>query len=155
VLPAAPPYQVSQEPATSKKVSAMAAPNGQPWPVGAGYVDGYPQLHANGLSTVTVDNSRNDSEVFVKLVSLDGADAYPVRQFYIPAFANFKLEQVTAGSYDIRYRDLSSGGLSRSELFTLHEMHNNEGAQFSNLTMTLYKVKNGNMKTYGLSETEF
>lgn len=30
-----------------------------------------------------------------------------------------------------------------------------EGAQFSNLTMTLYKVKNGNMKTYRLSEAEF
>ncbi len=133
----------------------MAAPNGKPWPVGAGYVVGYPQLHAKGLSTVTVDNSRNDSEVFVKLVSLDGADAYPVRQFYIPAFANFKLKKVTAGSYDIRYRDLRSGRLSRSESFTLQEVHNNEGAQFSNLTMTLYKVKDGNMKTYGLSEAEF
>lgn len=154
-LPAPTPYQPSQPPAIPEKAKSTATPNGEPWPVGAGYVDGYQQLHANGLSTVTVDNSRNDSEVFVKMVSLDGAQAYPVRQFYIPAFAKFTLEQVTAGSYDIRYRDLSSGRLSRSEPFTLHEVHNNEGAQFSNLTMTLYKVKNGNMKTYGLLETEF
>lgn len=57
--------------------------------------------------------------------------------------------------YDIRYRDLHSGGLSRSEAITLSEVHTDEGAQYSNFTMTLYKVKNGNMKTYGLSEAEF
>jgi hypothetical protein len=131
------------------------APNGQPWPSAAGYVKGYQQLHSSGLSTVTVDNSRNDSEVFVKLVSLDSAQAYPVRQFYIPAFGSFTLKKVTAGSYDVRYRDLSSGGLSRSEAVTLSEVHTAEGAQFSNLTMTLYKVKNGNMKTFGLTEAEF
>lgn len=142
-------------PAKPAYVKPVAAPNGEPWPGSAGYVEGYEQLHTNGLSTVTVDNSRNDSDVFVKLVSLDGAQAYPVRQFYIPAFASFTLKQVTAGSYDIRYRDLSSGGLSRSEAITLSEVHTNEGAQFSNVTMTLYKVKNGNMKTYGLSEAEF
>lgn len=159
------PYQVSPvpvshanampAPAKPPYVKPVAAPNGEPWPGSAGYVEGYEQLHTNGLSTVTVDNSRNDSDVFVKLVSLDGAQAYPVRQFYIPAFGSFTVKQVTAGSYDIRYRDLSSGGLSRSEAITLSEVHTNEGTQFSNVTMTLYKVKNGNMKTYGLSEAEF
>lgn len=149
------PYQYSQAPAIPEKVRPVVAPNGQPWPVAAGYVKGYQQLHTAGLSTVTVDNSRNDSEVFVKLVSLDSAQAYPVRQFYIPAFASFTLKQVTAGSYDIRYRDLGTGGLSRSEAITLSEVHTDEGAQYSNLTMTLYKVKNGNMKTYGLSDAEF
>ena len=121
----------------------------------AGYVKDYQQLHTNGLSTVTVDNSRNDSAVFVKLVSLDSAQAYPVRQFYIPSFASFTLKQVTAGSYDIRYRDLSTGGLSRSEEIMLNEVYIDDGMQYSNLTMTLYKVKNGNMQTYGLSEAEF
>lgn len=149
------PTQALQVPAPTEKVRPLVAPNGQSWPAAAGYVEGYQQLNTNGLSTVTVDNSRNDSEVFVKLVSLDGAQAYPVRQSYIPAFASFTLKKVTAGSYDIRYRDLVTGGLSRSEAITLSEVHTNEGAQYSNLTMTLYKVKNGNMKTYGLSETEF
>lgn len=116
---------------------------------------GYQQLHSNGLSTVTVDNSRNDSEVFVKLVSLDSTQAYPVRQLYIPAHGSFTLKKVTAGSYDVRYRDLSSGGLSRSEAVTLSEVHTDEGVRFSNVTMTLYKVKNGNMKTFGLAEAEF
>jgi curved DNA-binding protein CbpA len=149
------PYQAIKTPAAPAFVRPDFAPNSQPWPVAAGYVKGYQQLHANGLSTVTVDNSKNDSEVFVKLVSLDGAQAYPVRQFYIPAFGRFTLNKVTAGSYDVRYRDLGTGGLSRSEAITLNEVHDDEGAQFSNFTMTLYKVKNGNMQTYGLLDAEF
>lgn len=161
--PATPkPYQLSQPaavpvntPAMPKESKPKVAPNGQPWPVVADYVAGYQQLNTLGLSTVTVDNSRNDSDVFVKLVSLDGEHAHPVRQFYIPAFGSFTLNKVTAGTYDVRYRDLGTGGLSRSEAITLTEVHTDEGAQYSNLTMTLYKVKNGNMKTYGLSDAEF
>ncbi len=150
------PYQASPAtPAKLQYVRPNAAPNGQPWPAYAGYVRGYRQLHINGLSTVRVDNSQNDSDVFVKLVSLDGAQVYPVRNFYIPAFGSFTLDKVTAGSYDIRYRDLGNGGLSRSEAFNLEEIPTYEGTQFSNLTMTLYKVKNGNMQTYGLGEAEF
>lgn len=113
----------------------------------AGYVKGYQRLHADGLSTVTVDNSRNDSDVFVKLVSLDGAQAYPVRQFYIPASSSFTLKKVTAGNYDIHYRDLNNGGLSHSEPFKLEEIAAYNGTQFSNITMTWYKVQNGNMQT--------
>lgn len=137
------------------KPSETGAPNGQPWPASAGYVNGYKRLHTNGLSTVTVDNSQNDSDVFVKLVSLDGAKAYPVRQFYIPALGKFTVKKVTAGSYDIRYRDIRNGGLSRSEAFNLEEIATHNGTQFSNLRMTLYKVQNGNMQTYALSEAEF
>jgi hypothetical protein len=149
------PYIPEPAPVQPEYVRPSTAPNGQPWPVSAGYVGGYKRLHAGGLSTVTVDNSRNDSDVFVKLVSLDGAQAYPVRQFYIPAFGSFTLNKITAGSYDIRYRDLGNGGLSRSEAFNLEEIQSFDGVQYSNITMTLYKVQNGNMQTYGLSEAEF
>ncbi len=54
-----------------------------------------------GRSSVTVDNSRNDSDVFVKLVVLDGAQAFPVRQFYILAFGSFTVHSVTARGYDV------------------------------------------------------
>jgi curved DNA-binding protein CbpA len=131
------------------------APNGQRWPVAADYVEGYQRLNTSGLSSVTVDNSRNDSDVFVKLVSLDGDTTYPVRQFYIPAFGSFTLDNVTAGSYDIRYRDLADGSLSRSDGFNLRETPTYNGTQYSNITMTLYKVQNGNMQTYRISEAEF
>lgn len=149
------PYQANPPPIRPDYVRLITAPNGQLWPTSAGYVRGYQRLHADGLSTVTIDNSQNDSDVFVKLVSLDGEQAYPVRQFFIPAFGSFTLDKVTAGNYDIRYRDLGSGGLSRSEAFNLQELPTYDGVQYSNITMTLYKVRNGNMRTYGLSEAEF
>lgn len=130
---------------------AFLAPNGRPWPTGPGYVAGYPKGNTNGASTVTVDNSRNDAHVFVKLVSLDGAKAHPVRFFFIPAHGKFTVHKVSPGSYDVRYRDLSSGDLARSESF---ELEQNE-TQYTTLTMTLYKIAHGNMQTYPLAESDF
>lgn len=121
----------------------------------AGYVDGYPLANANGLSEVTVDNSRNDSDVFMKLVSLSGANATPVRTFYIPAHGTFTLGNVTPGTYDIRYQDLHTGGRTRSEQFLLEEIPTYQGTQYSTMTLSLYKVRNGNMRSYGLAEDEF
>jgi len=144
-----------QERVAPEYVRPAVAPNGEPWPLMSGYVAGYQSMNTDGLSTVTVDNTQNDSDVFVKLVSLDGQNAFPVRTFFILARGTFTLNQVTAGSYDIRYRDLSTGGLSRSESFQLQEIPTDDGTQFSNITMTLYKVLNGNMQTYELSENEF
>ncbi|MFO0699565.1 MAG: DnaJ domain-containing protein [Nitrospira sp.] len=146
------PHQVKPAPARSPYVRPSTAPNGNPWPVSPGYVTGYPLLHTDGLSSVTVDNSRNDSDVFVKLVSLDGPQPYPVRQFYIPAFGSFTVSNVTAGRYDIRYRDLNTGTLTRSDARTLQENPTYGSTQY---TITLYKVLNGNLHTYGLSEKEF
>lgn len=156
-LPGPKPYVATPTPShvASSYVKPATAPNGQSWPATAAYMRGYQRLHTDGLSTVSVDNSRNDSDVFVKLVSLDGPRAYPVRIFYIPAHGRFTLNNVSAGNYDIRYRDLNSGGLSRSEAFSLEETPTYNGTQFSNITMTLYKVRHGNMQTYRLSETEF
>jgi hypothetical protein len=150
------PYQ-STPPVPKKPawVRPDRAPNGQPWPSTAGYVRGYQCLHSDGLSTVTVDNSRNDSDVFVKLVSLDGPQAYPVRQFFIPAYGTFTVRNVSPGRYDIRYRDLSTGGLWRSEAFDLIETPTQGGIQYSIISMTLYKVQHGNMQTYRLTEAEF
>lgn len=151
------PYQVAPyvQPPKPAYIRPETAPNGQPWPATAGYVAGYKRLLTGGLSTVTVDNSLNDSDVFVKLVSLDGPQAYPVRTFFISAHSTFKLNKINVGRFDIRYRDLSSGALSRSEAFELEEIRTQSGTQFSNVTMTLYKVQHGNMQTYGLSESEF
>jgi|SRR3990172_4983534 len=152
------PYIANPQPAPAPApvyVRPTTAPNDQPWPTTAGYVSGYRRLHIDGLSTVTVDNSQNDSDVFVKLVSLDGPQAYPVRTFFIPARGSYTLNKVTAGNYDVRYRDLTTGRLSRSEAFILEEVPTYNGTQFSNITMTLYKVLHGNMQTYGLSEAEF
>ena len=128
---------------------------GYAWPSGAAYLAGFPLLSTTGLSEVTVDNSQNDADVFVKLVSLGGAAAIPIRSFYIPARGSFVVTHIDAGSYDLRYRDLSSGQLARSESFSLEERPTSDGTEYSDYSMTLYKVANGNMQTYDLNESDF
>ena len=131
------------------------APNGAPWPNAAGYVDGYRRLHIHGLSTVTIDNGQSTSDVFVKLVSLGGSTDRPVRAFYIPSGGIFTLTHITAGSYDIRYDDLSNGSLWRTDPFELQETPEEDSTQYSKLTMTLYKVPNGNMQIHPISASQF
>ena len=151
-VPAKQPKAESQAP---KYVRPDNAPNGSPWPTNAAYIKGYPVDNADGYSKVTVDNSRNDADVFVKLVSLDDDTAYPVRQFYLPAKSRFTLDKVTAGKYDIRYKDLGTGGLSRSESFEVDETHSADSVQYSETTLSLYKVQGGNFHTYDLADSEF
>lgn len=136
-------------------VRPETAPNGLPWPTSASYLPGFRILNNDGHSEVTIDNSRNDSDVFVKLFSLQGRRPFPVRHFFIPAYGSFTLYFVSAGKYDVRYRDLTTGRLARSESFELEETETYYGVQYSRMTMTLYKVRNGNMETYPLSEDEF
>lgn len=76
--PVAPPvtaYAPAKIPEKPTYVRPATAPNDEVWPVVAGYVRGYPRLNWKGLSQVTVDNRQNDSDVFVKLVSLSGVNA--------------------------------------------------------------------------------
>jgi clan AA aspartic protease (TIGR02281 family) len=158
------PYQLGPQSATALRppISSSSswarpatAPNGEPWPTVASYLRGLPRGNFGGLSSVTIDNSRNESDVFVKLVSLDGPTARPVRFFFIPAHGRFTMEKVTVGTYDVRYRDLSQGSLARSEQFSVKETETLDGTEYSNITMTLYKIRNGNMRTYNLAEDEF
>ncbi|MFL1542544.1 J domain-containing protein [Pseudomonas sp. O39] len=136
-------------------VRPKTAPNGKPWPRTASYLIGEPQTHKTGHSEVTIDNGQNNSDVFLKLVALQGMVAKPARQILIPARSRFTIKNLTPGDYDVRYRDLTSGGLSRSEVMTLTETPTSRGTQYSVVTLTLYKVANGNTATYGLSEDEF
>lgn len=131
------------------------SPNGYQWPTTSAYVMGYNQLYTDGLSSVTIDNSRNDSDVFVKLVTLDGPQAFPIRIFYIPANDRFTAKNIRSGTYDVRYRDLNTGALLRSEAFGLEETKMRDGTEYSEIEITLYKVLDGNMETYPLSEEDF
>ena len=154
------PY--AQEPKAQPAVAAKpsytrpkTAPNGAPWPKVAGYVSGFKQLRTGGYSRVTIDNTRNDSDVFVKLVDIGGPEAFPVRVFFIPKRGKFTVPDIKVGRYDIRYRDLDTGGLSKSEQFQVEENQTYNGVQYTDMTMTLYKVRNGNMQTYSIPESEF
>lgn len=97
-----------------KYVRPKVADNGVPFPMKSGYIKNYPVRFSDGYSSITVDNSQNDSDVFVKLFSLDSTPEQPIRVFFIRAYESFTAKSVRAGNYDVRYRDLDSGSLVRT-----------------------------------------
>jgi len=125
------------------------------WPEAASYLPDYEQLNLNGLSSATIDNSDNDSPVMVKLYYLNSEKPYPVRTFYIPAHGAFKVDRIAAGKYDIRYRYLRSGILSRSEPFELLETSFKNGARFSSVNLSLSMLHNDDKQTTWLAEEDF
>ncbi|MCX5965644.1 MAG: J domain-containing protein [Cyanobacteria bacterium] len=131
------------------------ADNGTPFPANSGYVDGYPYTLTDGYSNITIDNTQNDFDVFIKLFSLDVEKPKPVRVIFIRAKEQFVIEKIRAGNYDVRYRNLYTGALFRSEPLQLQEFRTATGVRFSDVTLTLYKLRNGNAQTYTISEGEF
>ena len=136
-------------------VRPASAPNGRPWPAGSGYVAGYELLNDGGLSEITVDNTANDTDMFVKLFSLDGPTAQPVRTFFVLARSRFTLAHLTTGTYDVRYRNLANGALLRSPALILEEVHSDRGTQHSTPSVRLYPPGEGAMQTYALGEADF
>ena len=143
---------LEQESSTSYKTHA---PNGKPYPSSAGYVVGYPKLNNDGASILTIDNSQNTEAVFGKLYYLDSLPPEAVRYFYIPGGGGLNLRNISAGNYDVRYKDIENGHISKSEPISIEEYEDVYGSRFSEVTMTLYKVSNGNMQTYSIPENEF
>lgn len=134
---------------------AAITPYGYAWPTGADYLAGAPQVNNDGLSTVTVDNSQTSSDFHVKMVFLDAPQTYPAREFYIPARTTFTMEQVRAGQYDLRYRNLETGVLTRSDPISVQQQITDTGNSFQHVRVTLYSVVNGNMQTHQLNEKDF
>jgi hypothetical protein len=154
---AAPDQETASSSASSAPVRSVSfkAPNGAPWPAYAAYVTGYPVLKNDGLSKVTFDNSDGESDVFARLVCLEYEGALTARHFFVPAHTRFVLTDVTAGTYDIRYRELSSNALWRSSYFRARETVTATGKEFSDLEISPASERNGRAARYPLMESEF
>jgi hypothetical protein len=131
------------------------APNGEVWPSASDYVPGYPQRNTNGLSQVVIDNSRNNSDAFVKIVSVGDSEPKVVRNIFIQANDRFPVNNMRAGSYELRYQNLDTGTLIRSEVFALEESAISSGTRYSAVTLTLREHPDESMNTYALSPGEF
>lgn len=138
-----------------KKRTFDRAPNGERWPASSGYVYGYPVLHIEGYSTIEIDNSGNRNAVFGKLVALDGGPPVPIRHFYISGASTLKLEKVSPGSYDLRFRNLITGNSLKAEPFLLEETETDRGVRYTTMSLTLYTVRNGNAKVTNIDDAEF
>lgn len=130
-------------------------PNGRPWPPSSNYLSETTLGNNSGRAHVTIDNSRNDSDVFLKLVWHESGGNVAVRLIFIKAGDQFKIQNIDAGTYDVRYQDLDSGALNRSRTFALEEVQEAGSVRFSAVTLTLYKVRGGNAPMQEISEDEF
>ncbi len=98
-LPEANP-QCSGEPRTT------TAPNGEAWPAQSGYIEGYKVGNLGGYTQLTIDNSHNPSDSFVKLFDIE--ENQIVRYLLVKAHQKFTVEQLKTGNYEIRPQILAS-----------------------------------------------
>jgi hypothetical protein len=131
------------------------APNGAPWPVHAADIPGYPTAFDDGKSVITLDNSRNPADVFVKLVSLDGSSPTFVRHVYIPGRETYECRNVGKGKYEVRYQDLGSGLMAKSPTFDVVESRTSQTVSFSAMKITLARVTETKPDRLRISASEF
>jgi hypothetical protein len=98
----------AQAPDCDTELHALVAPNGESWPAGSGYVDGYPVANPGEEMQVKVDNSANGSAVFVKLYDLDRRAN--VRHAYVLPHDSLAIDRLAAGKYEVRYQNVDLGG---------------------------------------------
>lgn len=116
------------------------APGGEAWPAESGYIGGFKLLFNDGQSTVTLDNSANPSDVYAKLYAHREARPFAVRWVFVKGNSSFVLGELRPGRYEVRYRDLDNGVVTRSEPFELREGSVAEGTRFTAARIPLQKV---------------
>ena len=129
--------------------------NGRHWPTTSGYIDGYSKKLTDGYSKLTVDNSRGDSDIHVKLCSLNDRSVNPVRVFFVDAFDKFTINKIRKGRYVLIYRDLDSGSCYKTESFIVEEHEREGGIEYSVLELTIYRVIGGNLETLPIPDSDF
>ncbi len=148
------PSPKTVEPAYQRLTTAE---NGTPFPDASGYIEGYEPAFTNGRSLLNVDNTKNNYDIYLKLYNLDVTPAGLASVFFVKAGDQFTVEQISSGSYELRYRNLDTGNQFRTETLTFAESSDpSSGAfTFTELTVKLYGVVNGNMNTYPITEENF
>lgn len=149
------PDEPQRQGSPTQSIAVRWSPNGKPWPATASYLPGFARKAGGGLSKVTIDNSAGDADVYLKLCSAGYEKCNGLRHVFIPQGNRFTMTGLAAGEYDIRYRDLRSGELARSEPMSLQQIDEADGVRFSVVTLTLYTVRGGNTNFRSLSEDEF
>jgi hypothetical protein len=143
----------AQQPTT--KTCDRTTKEGYPFPSNTGYIKGYQIKAKTGLSTVKIDNSQGDFDVFIKLFTLSSERPQTIRAFLVKQGQEFTAKNVTRGTYDVRYRNLSSCKLFRTGKFKVREEKTSEGVRYSRIELTIYKVPNGNVRHESIQEDDF
>ena len=120
----------------------------------SGYVPGAPRTATGGLSTFTVDNAKGGEDSVVRLY-LEGKKP-EVRAFYVKLGEKFTAKSLSPGTYLMRYRFIGSTDTYEADKqFVLTERETEEGRRFSNVTVTLFRQRDGNLSTRKVPPEEF
>lgn len=127
-----------------------------PPPVTTGFDAADPRKHMAGLCELTVDNSRNDFDVLAKLYRLDtGEEKDLARVFNLRTGESIRVKPILAGRYDLRFRNLATGDIHKTDPMDFEERTTSTGTEYSTVTFTLYAVPGGNTRTTRIPESEF
>lgn len=119
-----------------------------------GYLAGTKNAAAGGLSTFTVDNASGERDAIVRLYL--GGKKPAIRNFYVKFGEKFTAKSLAPGTYAMRYRFVGSDDTFEADKpFLLSETATESGRRFSNVTVTLYKVRDGNMTTKKVPSADF
>lgn len=119
-----------------------------------GYLKGQPRAAVGGLSTFTVDNRQGGRDAVARIY-LNGKKP-AVRSMYVKHGETFKAEAILPGTYVFRYRFIGSEDTFESDKdFPLTQTETETGTRYSNVTVTLFKVKDGNMSTRKVDPNSF
>ncbi|NRR30806.1 J domain-containing protein [Oxalobacteraceae bacterium] len=89
------------------EVQTLMAPNGEPWPLRSGYVDGFPVGNRGEDMQLTLDNAGNASAVFIKVYDMERHSN--VRYAYVQAHDKLVVDKLSTGKYEIRYQNIDLG----------------------------------------------
>jgi hypothetical protein len=119
-----------------------------------GYLKDQPRSATGGLSTFTVDNRQGGRDAVARIY-LNGQKP-AVRSMYVKHGETFKAEAILPGTYVFRYRFIGSEDTFESDKsFQLKQTETETGTRYSNVTVTLFKVKDGNMSTRKVDPNSF
>jgi hypothetical protein len=123
-----------------------------------------PPLQGTGYSQLTIDNG-NSVDAVAKLV--DRNTGFTVRFVYVKARQKVILDELGAGSYDLRFA-LGTDWDEQQQRFrlgqqltafidplTFEETYEGNQVLWSTYTITLHPVTNGNARTEPIKESEF
>jgi len=150
-LPSKPPSALpvataSTQPAKPSFVPVLDKPTG--------YDKNFQQKLDSGECKVTIDNTRNNFPVYVKIYKLSNG-LIPARAFYIQNNDQFTANNIPPGQYDVRYRNLQTGSISKTQSFELEQHRTVDGIEYSIISFTLFTVPGGNTRMTSIDETQF
>lgn len=109
-----------------------------------------------GLSGLLLDNSRNDQNLYVKLVlSNDKLTGNHARAAFIPAYQQLMLSNIAPGNYVVKMMNIADGCAQVSPVINLAEITTDRGIEYSDHSLTFYPVANGNTHLNSLPASQF